>query len=70
MGILQVIHEGTTNVKRIRIKILTHEYEMYRTKHEENIHYIIKWFIDIVNRLRTLVKTSQNEYLIQKPLDS
>ena len=34
---LQVIHEGTTNVKRSRINTLTHEYELLRMNANESI---------------------------------
>lgn len=39
---LQVNYQGTTKVKRTRMTILIHEYELLRTKPEENIHDIEK----------------------------
>ena len=35
--ILQVTHEGTTDVKRSRINTLTHEYEFFRRNPNETI---------------------------------
>lgn len=37
-GTLQVIHEGTTEVKRVGMNILTHEYELFIMKPEENMY--------------------------------
>ena len=34
---LQVTHEGTTDVKRSRINILTHQYELFRMNQNETI---------------------------------
>ena len=55
---LQVIHEGTTDVKRSRINTLTHEYE----------HFMQKRFTRIVNHLASLGKIFPNEDLINKVL--
>lgn len=54
---LQGTHEGTTYVKKVRVNTLTHGYELFRMKPEENIQNMKKHFINIVIFLRNLVKT-------------
>lgn len=51
-----------------RVNILTHEYELFIIKCEENIQDMEKGFIHIVNHLRTLDRTFQNEDIINKVL--
>lgn len=63
---LQLTHEGTTLVKRVRINTLTHDYKLVRIKSERNIHVIEKHCIHSVNHMRTLGKDFQNEYLVIK----
>lgn len=53
-GTLQIIHEGTIEVKRTRTSTFTHEYGLFRIKPEENIQDIKKQFTHIVNHMRTL----------------
>lgn len=45
---LQVIYEGTIELKRGRMNTLTREYELSRMKPEENIQDIEKCFIHIL----------------------
>lgn len=47
---------------------LTHEYELFRIKFEENIQGMVKQFIHIVNHLKIIGKSFQNEDLINKIL--
>ena len=65
---LQLTHEGTTDVKRYRINTITHEYELFRMKTNENIQDMQKRFTHIVNHLASLGKTFPNEDLINKVL--
>jgi len=65
---LQVTHEGTTNVKRFRIKTLTHEYELFRMNQNETIQDMQKRFTHIVNHLASLGKIFPNKDLINKVL--
>jgi len=65
---LQVTHEGTTDVKRSRINILTHEYELFRINQNETIQDMQKRFTHIVNHLASLGKIFPNEDLINKVL--
>jgi len=66
--ILQVTHEGTTNVKRSRINTFTHEYELFRMNQNETIQDMQKRFTHIVNHLASLGKIFPNEDLINKVL--
>lgn len=63
---LEIAHEGITEVKKNIMNTLTHEHELFRMKHEENILDMKKYFIHIVNHLRTFGKTFLNEDLINK----
>lgn len=65
---LKLTHEGTTEVKRARMNTLTHEYELFRMKSGESIQDMQKRFIHIINHLRALGKTFNNEDLINKVL--
>ena len=51
---LQVTHEGTTDVKRLRINTLTHEYELFRMNQYEIIQDMQNRFTHIVNHLASL----------------
>lgn len=48
------------------MNILTYEYELLRMKLEENIYDMRKWFVHIVNHMRTLENVFQNENLLVK----
>jgi hypothetical protein len=65
---LKLTHEGTTEVKRARMNTLTHEYELFRMKSGESIQDMQKRFIHIINHLRALGKSFNNEDLINKIL--
>ncbi|XP_068477197.1 uncharacterized protein [Phaseolus vulgaris] len=56
--ILEVTHEGTTDVKRARKHALIQEYELFRMQKGESIYDVHKRFSHIVNHLISLVKTS------------
>jgi len=66
--ILQVTHEGTTDIKRSRINTLTHEYELFKMNQNEIIHDMQKRFTHIVNHLASLGKIFPNEDLLNKVL--
>jgi hypothetical protein len=65
---LKLTHEGTTEVKRARMNTLTHVYELFRMKSGESIQDVQKRFIHIINHLRALEKSFNNEDLIHKVL--
>lgn len=59
--ILEITHEGTTEVKRARLGTLIHEYELFIMKPEESINYMQPQFIHIVSHMITLGKAFSNE---------
>ncbi|XP_068492131.1 uncharacterized protein [Phaseolus vulgaris] len=61
--ILEVTHEGTTDVKRARKHALIQEYELFRMQKGESIYDVHKRFSHIVNHLMTLDKTFDEEEL-------
>jgi len=52
--VLEVIHEGTEDVKRSRKHYLIQEYELFRMQPEETIANVQKRFTHIVNHLTRL----------------
>lgn len=62
--ILSITHEGTNEVKRERLGIVTHEYELFRLKPEENLNEMQKQFTHIVSHMKTPGKTFSNEVLV------
>lgn len=63
---LQITHEGTSEVKRVRMDTLIHEYKLFRMKLKENIYDMQKQFIHIVNQKRTRRKVFQNGDFVVK----
>jgi len=61
--ILEVIHEGTTNVNRARKHALIQEYEMFRMLKGETIADVQKRFTNVVNYLINLGKIFEREEL-------
>jgi len=59
--ILEVTHEGTTNVKRARKHALIQEYELFRMQQGETIVDVQKQFNNIVNHLIALKKQFDKE---------
>lgn len=49
--ILQITHEGTTKIKRVRLITLTHEYELYKMRLEENISQMQTPYTHIVSHI-------------------
>jgi len=49
--ILEVTHEGTTDVKRARKHAVIQEYELFRMQQGETIADVLKRFTHIVNHL-------------------
>jgi len=49
--ILEVTHEGTTDVKKARKHALFQEYKLFRMQLGETIADVQKWFTHIVNHL-------------------
>jgi len=61
--ILEVTHEGTTNVKLARKHALIQEYELFRMQQGESIADVQKRFTHIVNHLVGLGKQFDKEEL-------
>jgi len=56
--ILQVTHEGTNKVKKSKISVLVHRFELFKMKENETILEIITRFTDITNSLASLGKST------------
>ncbi|KAE8693144.1 hypothetical protein F3Y22_tig00110819pilonHSYRG00446 [Hibiscus syriacus] len=63
---LQVTHEGTDEVKKSKISILTHSYENFRMKPNEDIKAMTDRFSTIVNGLKSYGEIISNEKLVRK----
>ena len=61
--ILEVTHEGTTDVKRARKHALIQKYELFRMQHGETIADVQNTFMHIVNHLIGLGKQFDREKL-------
>jgi len=66
--VLEVTHEGTSDVKRARKHALIQEYELFRMQAGESIAEVQKKFKHIVNHLIGLGKTFDKEELNIKVL--
>jgi len=70
--VLDVTHEGTNDVKRVRKHALIQEYEMFKMQQGETIYEVQKRFIHTVNSLIDLGKEFNKEELnikVSKCLD-
>ena len=67
---LEVTHEGTNQVKKIKINLLVHKYELFKMKPTESITGIYTRFTDIVNNLKNLGKVYTDADLCKKILRS
>nr|KYP39679.1 hypothetical protein KK1_038999 [Cajanus cajan]KYP39680.1 hypothetical protein KK1_039000 [Cajanus cajan] len=66
--ILQVTHEGTSDVKRSRKHTLIKEYELLRMNHGESISDFQKRFTHLINHLIDLGRKFEEEELNLKVL--
>ena len=57
---LQVLHEGTDQVKETKISMLVHQYEMFKMLEHENIDEMTTRFMHIINQLKALGKRYTN----------
>ncbi|XP_075078897.1 uncharacterized protein LOC142164631 [Nicotiana tabacum] len=58
---LQTAHEGTTQVKQLKIDMLTTEYELLRIKDNESIQDMHTRFTSIINELHSLGEIIQGK---------
>ena len=63
---LEVTHKGTNQVKKSKINMLVHNYELFKMKLEESITQMFTHFTDIINGLKNLDKYYSNNNLIKK----
>ncbi|XP_075092057.1 uncharacterized protein LOC142172172 [Nicotiana tabacum] len=65
---LQTAHEGTTQVKKSKIDMLTTEYELFRMKDDESIQDMHTRFTSIINEHHSLGETISRNKLDRKIL--
>ncbi len=70
LEMIAITHETTQQVKKERIDILVHKYEMFRMIEGESIRKMHNRFNDIVNPLIQLGKTYTQPELVKKILRS
>lgn len=68
--LLQVTHEGTSEVKRSKIDMLMHRYELFQMKPKESVHDMLTRFSNIINELDSLGKAITLEEQVRKVLRS
>ena len=67
---LRVAHEGTNQVKKARIDLLVHQYELFKMNDGESISDMSTRFTKLTNELANLGKTYSNEERNRKILRS
>src|SRR5262249_13161317 len=65
---LQVTYEGTPQVKETKISILTHGYKLFKMEEGESISGMFTRFSSILNELKGLGKTFEDEEVVRKIL--
>ncbi|KAA3464249.1 UBN2 domain-containing protein [Gossypium australe] len=65
---LEVTHEGTSQVKKFKLEILTLNYKTFNMKPEEDINEMSDRFTIIINGLKSYGKTYPNEEVVRKML--
>ena len=68
--LLEITHEGTNQVKKSKINLLVHSYELFFMKDNETIVEMITRFTYIVNGLEALGKTYKESEKVMKILRS
>ncbi|KAH9716703.1 hypothetical protein KPL71_021554 [Citrus sinensis] len=67
---LEVIYEGTNQVKESKISRYTRQYELFQMEQNESVYFIYTRFTDIVNTLGALGKTFSNSEKVKKIIRS
>ncbi|MQL90267.1 hypothetical protein Taro_022854 [Colocasia esculenta] len=67
---LELIYEGTSEVRKTKASILVSEYEMFRMKNDETISDMFARFMLIINGLKGLKKEYSESDLVRKILRS
>ncbi|KAK9015014.1 hypothetical protein V6N11_006144 [Hibiscus sabdariffa] len=63
---VEVIHEGTNDVKETKIGLLNLEYENFKMDPNEDIKSMFDWFSTIVNQLKGFGEEIPEDKLIRK----
>ncbi|KAH9648503.1 hypothetical protein KPL70_025607 [Citrus sinensis] len=63
---LEVVYEGTNQVKESKISRYTRQYELFQMEQNENVYSMYARFTDIVNTLGALGKTFSNSEKVKK----
>ncbi|KAH9792972.1 hypothetical protein KPL71_004365 [Citrus sinensis] len=63
---LEVVYEGTNQVKESKISRYTRQYELFQMEQNENVYFMYTRFTDIVNILGALGKTFSNSEKVKK----
>ncbi|KAH9658168.1 hypothetical protein KPL70_023385 [Citrus sinensis] len=66
---LEVVYEGTNQVKESKISRYTRQYELFQMEQNENVYSMYTRFTDIVNTLGALGKTFSNKDLAAEKED-
>ncbi|KAH9673511.1 Integrase catalytic domain-containing protein [Citrus sinensis] len=67
---LEVVYEGTNQVKESKISRYTRQYELFQMDQNENVYSMYTRFTDIVNTLGALGKTFSNSEKVKKIIRS
>ena len=69
-NMLEITHEGTNKIKKFKINMLVHTYELFKMEQNEFITNIFTKFTNIINGLKSLKKSYTNSELVHKILRS
>ncbi|KAH9697387.1 hypothetical protein KPL71_023585 [Citrus sinensis] len=67
---LEIVYEGTNQVKESKISRYTRQYELFQMEQNENVYSMYTRFTDIVNTLGALGKTFSNSEKVKKIIRS
>ncbi|KAH9736367.1 hypothetical protein KPL71_018074 [Citrus sinensis] len=67
---LEVLYEGTNQVKESKISRYTRQYELFQMEQNESVYYMYTRFTDIVNTLGAIGKTFSNSEKVKKIIRS
>ena len=67
---LEVVYEGTNQVKESKISRYTRQYELFQMEQNESVYSMYTRFMDIVNTLEALGKTFSNIKKVKKIIRS
>ena len=67
---LEVVYEGTNQVKESKISRYTRQYELFQMEQNENVYSMYTRFTDIVNTLGALGNTFSNSEKVKKIIRS